>query len=62
MEVPYYEMFSTLSPENILHSTNDSNTPNSYFYLEGERSKFRIQHTTGKILIFQIVILMFIDR
>jgi len=25
------------------------------FFLEGERSKFRIQHTTVKILIFRIV-------
>jgi hypothetical protein len=62
MEVPYYEIFSTLSPENILHSTNVSNTPNSCFFMEGVKSKFRNQHKMVKILIFHTVILMLLDR
>jgi len=32
------------------------------FILEGDRSKFRIQQTKVKILIFRIVILIFLDR
>ena len=33
-----------------------------FFFLEGERSKFRNQHTTVKIVIFHTVILMFLER